>query len=164
MSTHTSVCLMSVHPYLLHDNGGVLWSHVSCPCVHLSVSPAIERRFFHLFNFRRITWVNMNGFSPNLVCALILWRSGLGKFHQFLTELSAHDVSLFSFWDKDLSKFQWIFAKLGMCIDIVETCFWIANGQSSSICDRVICPQHDTAGYYSFRFLLYIFFVWIQHF
>ena len=32
-----------------------------------------------------------NGFSPNLVCALILWRSGLrplmGKFHQFLTRV-----------------------------------------------------------------------------
>ena len=34
-------------------------------------------------------WVNANGFSPNSVCALTLWRSGLGllmgKFHQFLT-------------------------------------------------------------------------------
>ena len=33
------------------------------------------------------------GLSPDLVCALILWRSGLqlliGKFHQYLTELSA---------------------------------------------------------------------------
>ena len=39
------------------------------------------------FHFRIITWVNANGFSPNLVCALILWRSGLGllmgQFHQF---------------------------------------------------------------------------------
>ena len=36
----------------------------------------------------------MNGFSPILVCALILWRSGLGllmgTFHQIFTELSAH--------------------------------------------------------------------------
>ena len=42
-----------------------------------------------------------NGFSPNLVCALILWRSGLGllmgKFHQILTELSAQDTPIFSF-------------------------------------------------------------------
>ena len=39
------------------------------------------------FRFRMITWVNINGFSPNLVCALILLRSGLGlligKFHNF---------------------------------------------------------------------------------
>ena len=27
------------------------------------------------FRFRMITLVNINGFSPNLVCALILWRS-----------------------------------------------------------------------------------------
>ena len=31
-----------------------------------------------VFRFQMITWVNINGFSPNLVCALILWRSGLG--------------------------------------------------------------------------------------
>ena len=33
-------------------------------------------------------------FSPNLVCALMLWRSGwgLGIFCQFLTELSARDT------------------------------------------------------------------------
>ena len=29
------------------------------------------------FRFRMITSVNINGFSPNLVYALILWRSGL---------------------------------------------------------------------------------------
>ena len=41
------------------------------------------------FSFRTITLVNLNGFSPNLICALILWRSALrllsGKFRQFLT-------------------------------------------------------------------------------
>ena len=53
--------------------------------VHLSTAP-----------FRMITWVNISGFSPNLVCALILWRSSfgllMGKFHQILTELSASDT------------------------------------------------------------------------
>ena len=38
--------------------------------------------------FRLITRVNFNGLSPNFVCTLILWRSGLGllmgKFPQFL--------------------------------------------------------------------------------
>ena len=57
----------------------------------MSVRPSI-------FRFQMITLVNINGFSPNLVCALILilWRSGLGllmgKFHQYLTELSARDT------------------------------------------------------------------------
>ena len=35
----------------------------------------------------------------------------------------------FSFPDDNLSKRQWIFIKLGMCIDIVEIWFGIANGQ-----------------------------------
>ena len=71
-----------------------------CLCVCLSV---------HLFLFvcLSIYWVlddnliNEHGFSPNLVYAMILWRSGLGllmgKFHQILTELSAHDISIFLF-------------------------------------------------------------------
>ena len=62
----------------------------------------------------------------------------MGKFHQFLTELSARDMSVFSFLDYNFSKYQWIFTKLGMCIDIVEICFWIANGLISSIFDGVI--------------------------
>ena len=44
-----------------HDSGGVLWFHAGRPCVRPSV-----------FSFRMITWVNINGFSPNLVCALIV--------------------------------------------------------------------------------------------
>ena len=74
----------------------------------------------------------MNGFSPNLVYALILWRSGLellmGKFHQFLTVIF-QDTPIFLFPDDNLSKHQWIFTKLGTCIDIVEIWFGIANGQ-----------------------------------
>ena len=54
------------------------------------------------FGFRMIILLDINGFSPNLVCTLILWRSGLGllmgKF-QFLTELSAHHMSVFLFPD-----------------------------------------------------------------
>ena len=47
----------------------------------------------------------------------------------------------FSFPDDNLSKHQWIFTKLGLCIDIVEIWFGIPNGQISSIFDRVICPS-----------------------
>ena len=36
-------------------------------------------------------------------------------------------------------KHQWIFTKVGMCIDTVEIWFGIANGQISSNFDRVIC-------------------------
>ena len=43
-----------------------------------------------------------------------------------------------SFPDDSLSKNQWSFTKLGMCVDIVEIWFGIANGQISSNFDRVI--------------------------
>ena len=110
--------------------------------VRPSVRPPIRPS---VFRFQMITWVNINGFSPNLVCALLLWRSGLGlllgKFCQFLTQLSARDAPIFSFPDGNLSKRQWIFTKLGMCIDIVDIWFGFANGQISSIFDGVICPR-----------------------
>ena len=54
---------------------------VCCTSINLSVHP--------YFCFWTITWVYVNGFSPILVSAMMLWRSGLGllmgKFHQFLT-------------------------------------------------------------------------------
>ena len=84
------------------------------------------------FHFQTINSVNVNGFSQNLVCALIWWRFALGllmsKFRQFLTELSACDTSVFSFQDNNLSKSQWIFT-FDMCIDIVMVWVGIANGQ-----------------------------------
>ena len=77
-----------------NDSGGVLWFQVDHLCVH----PSVCHPSVHLyFCFWTITWVNFIGFSPNLVCALILWSSGLGllmaSFPQFLTELSVHDMS-----------------------------------------------------------------------
>ena len=48
----------------------------------------------------------------------------------------------FSFPDDNLSKHQWIFTKLGMCIDIMEIWFGFANGQISSNFYGVICPRH----------------------
>ena len=48
------------------------------------------------------------GFSPNLLYALTLRRSGLGllmgKFRQIFTELSARDTPIFSFPDDNFSK------------------------------------------------------------
>ena len=37
-----------------------------------------------------------------------------------------------------MSKYQWIFTKLGVCIDIVEIWFGIANGQISSFFDSYL--------------------------
>ena len=51
-------------------------------------------------------------------------------------------LSVFSFPDVNWSKYQWIFAKPGVYIDIVEIWFWIANGQISPIFKGVFCLRH----------------------
>ena len=66
----------------------------------------------------------------------------MGKFRQFLTELSALDMPIFSFPDYNLSKLQGIFTKLAICIDIKEIWYGIANGQISSTFYGVICSRH----------------------
>ena len=43
--------------------------------------------------------------------------------------------------DDNVSKYQCIFTKLGVYIDIVKICFGFVNGQISSVFDSVICPQ-----------------------
>ena len=48
-------------------------------------------------------------------------------------------VVVFSFPDDNLSKYQWIFTKLSVFIDIVEAWFGIVNGLILSVFDRVIC-------------------------
>ena len=77
----------------------------------------------------------------DLICIFILWRSGLGllmaNFSKYLKELSAHDTSDFSFPGDNLSKYQWIFTKLGLCIDIIVIWLGIANGQIWSIFDEL---------------------------
>ena len=70
---------------------------------------------------------------------------------QFLTYLSARETSVISFKDNNVSKSQWIFTKLDMCIDIMKIWFGIAYGQISPIFDRVICPRHDNVEVLTFH-------------
>ena len=93
-----------------HDSGGVLWYHTGCPCV----CPSVVHPSVHPYSrFRTITSKYQCIFTINFVCALILWRSSLGllmgKFREFLTELSARDTSLFSLPDDNFIKYQLIF-------------------------------------------------------
>ena len=99
-----------------------------------------------------ITYENFNGFSPNLVCALIVWSFALGlligKFCQFLKELFCHEHVHILVLDDNFSKYQWIFTKLGMCIDIVDISVGIANGRISSSIDSFLAA---TRLYFTFR-------------
>ena len=96
-------------------------------------------------------------FSPNLIRALILWRSALGllmgKFRPFLTELSACNTSVFYFQDNNLSKSQWIFTKFGMSIDIVEIfALGLLIGKFRQFLTKLSAHDMIMAGYYHFTF------------
>ena len=68
----------------------------------------LSARDMPLFSFPDDNLLNNKGFSPNLLYALTLRRSGLrllmGKFCQIFTELSARDMPIFSFPDDNFSK------------------------------------------------------------
>ena len=65
-------------------------------CQFLTELSALDTSLFSFQddNFSKYQWI-----SPNLVCALILWRPGLGllmgKFCQFLTVICPLHVSIF---------------------------------------------------------------------
>ena len=97
--------------------------------VCLSIHPSVIRLSIRI-SFPYDNLVNISGFSLNLVCTLIFWRSGLrllmGKFVS-LWQLAARHTSIFSFLDNNLSIYQWIFTKLDMCIHIVQIWFEIVK-------------------------------------
>ena len=61
-------------------------------------------------------------------------------------QLYVHLSVGFLFPDDNLSEHEWIFTNLGVCIDIMEIWFGIANGHISSNFYGVICPPHDNGG------------------
>ena len=61
--------------------------------------------------------------------------------------------SIFLFPDDNLSKYQLSFTKFGMCIDIVEIWFGIANGQVTSVFET---PLHDSGVVLSFDIFIEI--------
>ena len=63
---------------------------------------------------------------------VLSFHIGLPCVSLFIRPFVVHPVVGISFPDDNLSKQQWIFIKLGMCIDIVEIWFGIANEQISS--------------------------------
>ena len=81
--------------------------------VRVSVQPSVLRP--SIFSFQDDKLSKYNGFSPNLVCALILWRSGLGllmgKFVNFWWGCFPKTCPYFCF-QTITSKCWWIFTKL----------------------------------------------------
>ena len=106
------------------------------------------------FCSQMITWVNVNGFSPNLVWALILWRSGsqllMGKFRQFLTELSAHDIWYFCFRTITQVNVNEFSSDL-----ICALILWISGLGLQLDTFRQLSTHNTMAGYYHFMFLLF---------
>ena len=77
--SHFSTNFPSVCTIVAGYYGFTLVVRVSvCPSVCPSVRRTSVRPSVFRFRMIHVTWVNINGFSPNLVCALIFWRSGLG--------------------------------------------------------------------------------------
>ena len=116
-----------------HNSNGVL-----CFYVRVSVPPSVRPSACPSFN----VWFplsNLNSFDGIL-------RLLMGKFRQFLTELSARHTFVFRF--RTITK--------GMRIDIVEICFGIANRQILSIFESVICPPHNSGGVLSLMFLFHL--------
>ena len=102
----------------------------------------------------------------------ILWRFGLellmGKFCQFLTVICRHS-SAFLFLDKNLSKYQLSFAKLGMCIDILwRSGLGLLMGKFHQFLTDLSSHHTIMMGYYCFMFLFlthnYFFFTKYNYF
>ena len=79
----------------------------------------------------------------------------MGKFHQSLTELSACDTSRFLFPDDNFSKYQLIFTKLAMCIDVVESAVGMLMGKFHKLL-TVIFPGYDSGRVLSFHVFIFL--------
>ena len=103
-----------------------------------------------------ITLVKINGFSPNLVCALILWTSAFGLliagFHLFLTELSASNTSIFYFQDNTFSKSPWILLNLMCALILWRSALGLLIGKFCQFLTELSSHDTITAGYYRFTF------------
>ena len=65
----------------------------------------------------------------------------MGKLCQFLTELSIQDKSIFSIPDDDLSNYQWIFANLFVCVEVLQP-----SQPNGVMWSTVSLPSHTFTG------------------
>ena len=69
----------------------------------------------------------------------------MGKFRQFLTELSAHHKSIFLFGEDNLSKYRWIFTKFDVALILWRSGLGLQMVKFRH-CHRVIWLPHDNGG------------------
>ena len=117
----------------------------------LSVRHPIYCTLVHPYFISR-WWVNISGFLPDLVCTLILWRSGLGlligKFCQFLTVTMYLPVLhlYFRFWT-----ITWVNVN-EFPLNLVHVCALILWRSGLGLLfgkfhfDIVLCRLHDSGG------------------
>ena len=85
--------------------------------------PNPEIIFYHFLQI-----LNLDIFIPRHT--IVAWYYGFTLVVRESVRVSVRPSSVhFSFPDDNLSKHQWIFTRLGMCIGNVEIWFGIANGQ-----------------------------------
>ena len=64
----------------------------------------------------------------------------MAGYYDFMLAVSVSvHLSIFSFLDDNLSKYNQFVTRLGTAIDTLEIWFGIANGQILSIFDKVFC-------------------------
>ena len=98
----------------------------------------------------------MNGFSPNMLCALIWFGIANGQISSdFDRVICPRHVHIFVFRTITLGKCQGILTKLGTCLDIKEIWFRIAYGQILSILTELSAHDKIIAGYHSLTLLFF---------
>ena len=98
------------------------------PSICMSIRPSVCPH-----HFRSIIWVFFHGISSSFAYILLSGMSGMGlligEFRQFFLRCYLPETRPFFRFRMIRSKYQWIFTKLGMWIDIMVICYGIANGQ-----------------------------------
>ena len=127
----------------------------------------VEGGMFFISSVSSLSFVFLFLPCPSLSCLLShlsLFSLSLEDDTKWPTrvDVSLNPNTINQFPDDNLSKYESIFTKLGMCIDIME--IWFANGQIWSFFDRVICSLHDRGRILSFHFFFLFFFFYIAWF
>ena len=136
------------------DSGWVLWFQFGCVSFHLS--------YFHPFVF--LFW------DDNLSIQMIFIKLGMcidtvevwfvmtNEQISSIFELSACNMSIFRFLDNYLSKSQWIFTKLDMYIDIVESGLGLLMGKFHLFLTELSLHNRIMAAVYGFTFFFFNYF------